>query len=362
MRVSFNVSNAKSVKEFFSQDVDFLDIYVTERVLFVISNRIDIYSHLVFEVVSREDFSDPVSFRVDRKEFLSMLSDGTVSFYVNPTGYVETFFRSGDISYSMRRPYQSSDMTQISTILSVLNYQERFVHLKLQTLQKYMSLLRSFNFINISEGLLSAFHDNTFVYIKVDAPNVSISTQSLHYILKFSDRIHGYQNFVIGRTDYSVIIAKRSKSNFEADFEFIHSRKSSHRIKFDATNICALARRCGSDSIVTIDFDRESCTIENKNRKFNTKFKVHELISAKDKKESNKEISLDDFDFSNTSPVVVMQKAPNLVFPIKMFKDILPSVQGRSNVTLYIKKQVVQFEIGKELYIVSGRRESKDDL
>lgn len=359
MRVSFNIPNSKDVKEFFSQEIDFLDVYVTERALYLISNRTDTYSHLAFEVVSREDFTGPTSFRIDRKEFLSMLTDSVVSFYISPSGYIETFFRAGETMYSMRRPHQASDMSLISSKLSILKHQDKFSILRIRELSKYSSLLRSFNFINIYDGLLSTTKDNVSVFCKVECPNLNLSTQALNYILKFSDRIHGFQNFVIGRGEASVIIARQSRADFESDFEYLMSRKSSHRIKFDASNICYLARRCSTGSVVTLNFNREECLIDNENRRFQTKFKIHERVSARDQKSS---IDIDDFDFSDTSVATETKLYPNLVFPINLFKDLLPTLQSRNNVTLLVKKRVVQMEVGKGLYIVSGRRESVNEL
>lgn len=356
MRVSFNPGNAKSFREFFNQDVDFLDVYLTHDRVYVISNRPDTYSHKVFEVLSRENFVQPLGFRVDRKEFLSLLSEGVVTVFIGPNKTVELTFKSDRTFITMTRPLQASDLMSISSKFDILRKFDKFIPIKLKSLNKLMSLIRSFtSVVNIRNGVLFASEDNVSMFCKVDCEDLSLLTTSANHILRFSNKVYGYQNYIIGVGEDVVMIAKQSRSDMESDFDYVLSRKSSHSITADFTSPCMLARKCNNASSVVVDFDSELFSMTAENLKYRTKFEVKELVSVKDSKQS---IDLDTLDLSSSSVVTLseVKKAPKLMFPVKLFRDLLTSVE-RTNVRILIKKRFVLFEVNDSVYFVVGRRE-----
>jgi hypothetical protein len=357
MKVSFSPGNIRDLKSFFKMDVNFLDVYVTQSSLFLISNTTEVYSHKEFEVLSREEFTGSVCFRVDRKQFLSLLSEGVVSIYVGDRGTLElTFKPNGRGSYSVTQNYQASDLTSISDKLAVLSKEEKFSPIKLRLIEPAMRLIKGLTpIINVIDGTLVASKNDVTVYYKTKCQNFNMYTNVVQYLLDYSDGIYGYQNYIVGRGEGCVIIARQVRSSVESDFEDMYARKYSHSVVTNILAACELAKRCGVGDAIVLDFEREVATIEEGRNKFSTKIKVVEVSSAKAKTTS---LDLTSFNFNDTSSASLtsVHNIPTLIFPIEVVRDML-SVVASDAITFKLKRTFVQIEISNEFFIAVGRRD-----
>lgn len=357
MRVSFSPGDVRKLKSLFSQDVRFLDVYVTRETLFLISVRTDIYAQKAFPVSTIKDFTEPVAFRVDRKEFLSLASEGIISFYVSSSKEIEiTFKTGGDLYFEMVRPFQKSDLSSIESFLDILKQRERFLPLRLSSLLSELSLLKSANsIVEVEDGIGRAkTNSNIRVYMRTLCEPVNLYVATLSYILSNCDYYSKFQNYIVGQGDSVSVIALQDRKGEDADFDWVIGRKHSHRAQADFTSVCALAKRCSTEGLVDLDFDRGVCYFKDDHLRYSTKFKVHEMKSVKEEK---KVVDLENFDFDMTSPVVETRKFPRLSFPVILFRDLLSSVE-RTKVWVIVKRDFILLDVNDKIFFVVGRNEN----
>ena len=362
MRVSFNPGSLKSFSSFFRYDVDFLDIYVTKDVVFIISNRQDVYAHKAFSVITREDVSGLVSFRVDKKEFLDLMCEGVVVLFVTESQVEITFKPNNGFSYTMIRPYQASDVSGILQKHEILAQRNKFSRINLLSLEKHIRLIKGFSSsLYVRNNKLVCEDTNINLYVNISCENLSLDTQTAQYLLSNCDTFFGFQNYIIGEGEDSVVIARQLRGDPFGDDEIFLSKKATHRVRADLTPVCVLSRKASSSSVVYLNLDSGICSIEEMSdsgtpyrMKFVTRFEVKEFISAQEVKQVS---GLESFSIGDMGPVVVSaRRIPELQFPLKLFKDQLSTINCR-DVTVLLKKKFVQFNIGSDIVFVVRRSE-----
>lgn len=358
MRVTFSVSDAKSVKDFFSSDVDFLDVIIISSTVYIISNTAELYSHQYFQVTSRADFKERVHFRVNRKDFLSLLSDGVVTVYLSPYGMVEITFKPvGASSYSMEVAYQACDLSSIEAKMSLLRRKEDFTAINLGSVANYLRLVREMGgMLNVVDGKIVAYKRSVQLYCSTKCEDLNMTVFAANYVLKFSDRIYGFQNYIVGTGDGLAIIACQSRSSVESDYDSIQDRGYSHSLKLSFKEICSLSKMCNVGDSIVIDFERKKAFVSDGKSNFSTTFVLKEenieSIYAK------KEVTLDDFSFDLEDTVVAgsIHNIPTVEVPIEIFRNLMAGSLADA-VTLKIKKKVLVFELSKTIKLVVGRKD-----
>jgi hypothetical protein len=361
MRVSFNPGNPRDVKRFFSIDVGFLDVLITRHQLFIIANKPEVYTHMEFEISSREDFLEETCFRIDRHIFLDMLTEGIVTFYVDGGDDIEVTFKTeGGHSYKLIRPHQLSDMVSILAKQEILTKRSKFNYIQLRKLEEHMKLMRNFSpIISVLDKKLVASEPHIELFIDVDCENVSLYTPLVKYLLEFAETIYGYQRYVIGVSANTATIAQSVVANANTDYTFVESAGSSHVFVCDMSSVIALANVCGEASSVIIDFYKESAVIVGKIGRFSTKFGISSKMESPSVLREATD-PLDSLDLFSASTAVAAPTAKvslkSLEIPIKVFESLLPA--SNKQIEVKIKRKVIQFNIGKGASIVVRRRHS----
>jgi hypothetical protein len=359
LRFSFTPGNITYFKSYFKHSVDFLDFYVTDSSLYVISNTVELYSHLVFDILSKEDFKGVTCFRVDRKQFLNLLAEGVVSFFISGLGTVEmTFKPSKGSPYSVKVVHQNSDTSSISDKMGLLAEGAKFKPLKLRRVESAIKMVRdTVKIISVIDGMVVASTDHTRVFYKTDCENFNLYAVSAQHLLNHSDQIYKYQNFVIGRGVNCVIIARQVNNSSGSEYRDILERKYTISMELNLASVCNLADRCGEGEFVSLDFERETAIIRDGRSSFTTSFKASNIKSLSAQQTNT---NLEGFDFNNFEAVSLtsVHKLPILVVPIKVVRDLLGTV-AHETIKLKIKKDFVQFEVRNDIYVVVRR---KDEL
>lgn len=360
MRVSFSPGEVKDVREFFSQEVSFLDIYVTREQIFLVSNRTDMYAHMGFSVASIDNYHSPIAFRLNRKEFLSLLTEGLVVFYVGEDldTITITFEAKNGLEFEMTRSFQQSDLSSISDYFSILEKSDRFSTLKLSNLSSYMPLLRGFNSIVLVEDGVARVSDpegHITAYVKTVCENLCLSTSTLHFLLKNGSSFFRFQNHIIARGNNCVVIALQSRASSTMDFDWVMRRGKSHHALIDATPAYLLARRCSASGSASINFDSGLVVFKDDKASFRTKIKVLETSSYKSQ---NNTISLDEIDFDAPAQLDT-ESFPKLLVPVKFFKEVLNGVD-RSNLRVSLMRDFITIDSEERVFFVLGRSEARD--
>lgn len=357
LKVSFNPGNVREIRSFFKGETDFLDVFITKTYVIVISNSMELYTQWQFDIVSRENFRPDVAFRVDRKKFLSLLTEGTITFYIPGEQEVEMEVKptSGG-QYNMSFNYQASDKTNISMKMEILRNSDKFVPINLFELQKSLKVLRSVTpLISVVDGYVVGSRGDVQVYHKTKCKNIILPANIVSYLLNFGDRIYGYQNFIISRSDSSIIVAQQYRATVDSDFEKIFQRKYTHKLTVNFTSVCELVKKIEVGDVIGLDFEQETAVISEGKSKFSTKFKVNDVQSIN--KANEKEFSLDDFDFNSTSSVKLTSEhnIPSILFPCNVMRDVIAQ-SLHEEMVMKIKKTWIQLEIGKDMIVLVGRK------
>jgi hypothetical protein len=359
MQVTFNVRNARELQSFFSQGlVDFLDFLILKHNVLIIANNVEVYSHYSLEVISREDFTENVCVRVDRNYFMSLISDGVVNLFVGENNNVELTIkptRGGE--YNMYSTYQASDISTIYSRLELMENSGNFVPINLFKVERALKVIKNLtSVINVNNGMVVVELKGMQLYYKAGCENFNLDTNVANFLLKFSDDVYGYQNFIIGRGQDTVIIAKQSRASIESDLSMVLREKYSHKLKTKLSNVCNLVKSCGFTDTIVLDFEQEVARVVEGSIRFSAKFKVDSDVESINAKRS--EISgLEELTLGSAVPVELgsVHAIPTLVFPTKVLKDVVGAITN-DFITIKIKRTFVQLELENGTFIVVIRR------
>lgn len=359
MKVSFSTGDAGLTRSVFSREGRFLDVIVTRELLYLVSAKREMFVYKSFRVSTMSDFTDPVWFRIERKEFLNLMGDGIVTFFVSGESTVEvTFGLNSGLSFTMTRQFQLSDKSLVENFFKMFADRERFVPLKLSNLSPFLSLFRSSNgVIEVEEGIARVKTKNIRVYVRTICENINIFSDTLYLLLSNADTFYKYQNYIIGEGKDVGVVAVQDRKGEDADFDWIMNRKASQMINADFTSLCLLAKKCSGETDVQVDFDSGKAYFESSEE--NSKLSYSTSFSVKESKIRESKIDLDDpdsLDNLDLTAVTVLDTRvlPKLRFPLHVFKDLLSSV-NRARVWVVVKKDFVVLDVEDKVFMVMGR-------
>lgn len=367
MRVTFSPGNVKELQSFFKTDLAYLDMMVTRDHILLIANANDVYTHYRLSVISRDDFTASVCLRVNRSKFLNLLTEGTVVLYISESREVEfTFKPSFGGEYKMRIDFQASDISSILSRLELLQKHDTFKRIDLHSLADGLRIIRNLTkTVSVVDGMLvadyvSAQTNRTGIQIfcKTKCENLSLSTSVVAFLLRFADNVYAFQNFIIGRGESCVVIARQSRVLESSDFKKAVSAGYSHKMQVNLRQVCELVRKSGTEGAVRMDFEREIASISDDKYSYTAKFKVTDVESKRAEKAKDPgDFDLSSLDFGNTTAVSLgsVHNIPTLMIPAKIFTDLLSSL-SRDILTFKIKRNFVQVEAAKSTLFVMFRR------
>lgn len=336
MRVSFSPGDPRQLKELMAGDVKFIDVLVTRGAIFFAVVTSTLYVHKGFPTLSLDDFERPVTFRVEKKEFLSLLMEGVVTFYTDLSTVLEIKIESKQgLTFELTKEYQSSNEGTLHRYRDIIAQQHKFTKIQTKQLVAHSSLLRAFNTkLDVLDGVAQTDFKNVSCFIECDVPNFSITNSTLLFILKHCKDVYLYQDFMIGSTEDSYIIALQTIPKGFSDYRFVKATRPQAKTVINPSSVVSLARRISLEGTLYVDFNRgiaKATSFTGTQISVPVDVKSRQVRSDPKSKET---VDLDALDLAtllNQDAVVQeKRKIPSLVLPSALFSSYLPSVGSKA--------------------------------
>lgn len=354
MRASFSLTNTNQIRSYFKHAVEFLDFYVTDERVFIISNQRDFFYYMEFPLVDRSDIEERSFFRVERAPFLDFIRDGILSVHYLPE-LKEIELKMETVAgseFTMSRPYQDSDIVRIQNNLNILRSagNGKATAIKLHKVAPVLRTLGSFNpVLTIKEGeaIAMAQDDSVWVYCLTECGDLEILNSHAKFLMDNCDNIFAYQNYIFGRSENRVILVQQMRIGSESNLDYVKRQKSEHIIHTKMVDVCQMVARFSNDHVVHLNFERGEALLSSGRTKYRTRFTVSE-----EEKKSSSSIA----DIMNSLDDVNIARLPSITLPIRVINDIVANSDHKRSVVFYIKKNFIQIEIGNSIIAVIRRQ------
>lgn len=349
MRVSFSIKEPNQLKSFFNIDAPYLDFIITRDFVYICTFRTGIYSHKQLPVLTRENFTNLVNFRMPKDLFIGMLNEAVVTIEFNELDEVIMSFEPKEkAKFVISLTHQQSDLKILLQYLDIVELKDRYSSLDLTPLKNKLSLLRVHDgVVTVKDNTIKMTSDDVDTYLKVKVPDMAIQTKFLKYILDNSDYTYKYSEVLIGTSEDSVIIASQAIPESTNDFSFVQRARTKDRFTVDFGPISVIVAKAPKDiSTIKIDFLRKKAFLNGDYCKISTDFFCEE--------ESKPDLTDEELMKLLTSPQETEERKVRFEFPIKFFKDFMS--KSTVNLTVEVKNQFVLLYNNYDTYFVMGRR------
>lgn len=325
-----------------------LTFLILQDTVYFIHMDTGFYVCKAIEVYDMTGFKEPIALRIDKKDFMKLLTDCVIEFTLNQkdSRLSLTYYNDkSELLYKYTLPYQQDLISNYLENLQAFSNYSEYPSIDMNGLFTIIKIAKSLQTSVRCDGE-SICIDNNNVYIYQDYKSVPFNVNSrLLYLLRtYSSKIYVIKEYFVVSMEDVVIAVNRYKSAGQHDFQFIKNSKSSFKIRFDLKNVIRLAKKLGLQSgNFILDFNRKMASFENDNKVFATNFTVLDTKSAVSK------MSLEQFMESGAS-----SELPIFRLPGSLFKGVFGNLSMNSPLTLYVKKSFIVIAC-EGLYIVFGK-------
>lgn len=284
---SISIKDSKTFLNFLSScDLDFVDVYLNDKVAIMIMNTSDVFSTIVLDCEHTPN-ENSRSFRLPRNLLQQQKTANTISIRFSEGGedVSVSFMCNNVLLCDATFIYQKVYSTGYDDRLALLKGYHQQLSFKLSTVTPLIKLCNALGgLLNFESSAVSAiFTNGVRIYKKVSYPEIlCISPKNAQILQKCSDKIFSIENYV-GAFDGSFAILI-NKLRVASNSEFLHLKdvRTQYRATIDFSNLVSFA--CSHPMKITefvINLDNRSCEILEKDIRYRLPISISQEVRAK---------------------------------------------------------------------------------
>lgn len=327
---------------------DALTFLILQDVMYFIHMDSGFYVCKAMNILEMYGFKEPIALRIDKKDFMKLLTDCIIEFTLNQTTNKLTLTylnEKEELLYKYELPYQPDLIgLYIDNLQAFGNYKE-YPFIDITNITTILKIAKSLQTTLRCDGeSLCVDNGNIYIYQEYKGIPFNVNSRLLYLLRSYSQRVYVIKEFFVVVMKDVIVAVNRYKTSGKHDFKFIKESKSSFKIKFDLKNVVKLAKKLKLQSgNFILDFNKKIATFEDNNKLFSTNFSILDMKSAASK------MSIEQFMESGFS-----SDLPVLRLPGVLFKGVFGNITRGDSLILSVKKSFVVIRC-EGLYIVFGK-------
>ena len=348
---------------------DYLTLLATSNTVYFVYDSVELYIHHSFNVLSRYNVDGGKILRIDKKEFLDLVVEGTAKFTITDNMITIEFYHKDNpdyMLYSFSSPYQEDLLDKYMNKIELFSNVKDYPRVELANSLEIVKIAKSLGTSVVCGRNYSQVQARgVFIFKEDKCEEFTVGARMLDLLLKFDTTVYNVSNYIVYNKDDTCIAVTKYRHIPSDEFEFVKKQPSSHKIEFKCNSMLTLIKRLKlSEGEFYFDFDKSNCTFIKDKKVYTTPITIIKLQNAKDKREEKKleeegsiAFDLDSLNMNDNTIALGMEgrKEPRVRIPNLVLKGVLGNLKIHDTLTMYIKKQFVLLVCGSVKVVFSRR-------
>lgn len=327
---------------------DYITLFVERDLVYFVYKSPEVYMHRVCVVLEANNLNDIIVMRIEKKDFMTLLSDGRLDFSIdNNRVNIDFYDEKGGLNYSLDLGFQEDLFESYAEQIELFSRCKEYPEINLKGTEGIIKICKSLGTSMSCDG--ETVHANTkgiFIFSKYESQPFTVNSKLLDSIRRVSTLVYSVKNYIVYNSDELCIAITKNRHVEGCEFEHVTQAKSSHMIKFNCQKMIGLVKKLKlGDGDFHIDFEKKIAYFTAENRLFKTPIEVLETKTAKGNKEGG--LDLSNLNLNTVSASVLSSKAtlPTLIIPSLVLKGVLNNIIANEGITILIKKEFVVLKV-----------------
>lgn len=363
---SINIDKEKEIKEFLSNnDLAFVSVIAMSHGVYFVCDSTEIYTHISFPIISKNNFKDNLIFRVPRNKIIALLCDGILKFSVTDEQVKLKFMdKEYKPKYSFKCKFQADLLGSFLRKLQILEEAEEYAQIDLNEIGILTRFAKSLNTnVKCKKDTACVELKGGTIYKKINNMTFNCSGKLLSLLNRYTAKAYNVQNYLVYKSLDKAIIVTKHRDDFNSELEFIAQQKALYLAEFSLVNIIDITKRIQfKEGYFVLDLNNQRAEYIEDTSSYEISVDVSNVVDVRNETRANK--SIDDMNLEallldenlSLDTEKVGANLPSIVVPSDTLKSVLSHMGAKNSVKINIKKNFIILKV-QGVFIVFGRRD-----
>lgn len=360
VKFTVNLTKSELLKTLLKDvDSDYITLFLNKSVLYFVYKSREIYIHRQLPVLESNGLSedDVRILRIDKKDFLSLVGEGGLSFTIEDNKVrIDYLGEGGILNYSLTIGYQEDLYENYADYIELFETASEYPEVKLEGLGSMLKVAKSLGTtISFENNVVSVNARGVFIFKEFESCNYTINSKHLDMLRRVTPKANSVKNYIAYYTDELCVAITKHRHVEGTEYNFIREAKSSHKITFRCNKMLSLVKKLKlSEGDFVLDLDNKQAKFITDMKEFMTDIEVEALLTAKAKNNLDSNNFVFDLDNASSVSLIKERTLPLITIPPTILKGVLNNINVNDSITLYIKKQFIVLEVNN-IWVAFGK-------
>lgn len=255
--------NRARLSSLFKHRFEYINMHVTNNIALLFAEDEDLFIAYDTQVKNLSGYEQPVSFRVPKKLFISMIGVGDVDFRYEDKIYVR--FNTQTTAFDMEFEQQVCHMGAVDEKLKLVFTAHEYQQFPVAGLKPLVKVLGSSQSpLVIENGYAFASYHNAQLYMKTICNDCAIFPAALSYLLgacEDHNSIYDVKNFIVATSNHCHVMINKAIATRNSDIAFINKTPVDYQKSISFVNAQELIQKVRDYETLELNLDKNTVTL-----------------------------------------------------------------------------------------------------